>query len=145
MTPRVSIVIPAYNNEQYLAETLDSVLNQTYDDYEVVIADHSSVGDISIGATLQLIEMTPVHHPPDPLPDDAVKGWMPWGGTVIGSCAPLGVSVPPGSCFFPSVLLVGPAETICIAIGVPSVAKVLLTTLMVMLSQALDILILQCF
>jgi glycosyltransferase involved in cell wall biosynthesis len=43
MTPRVSIVIPAYNNEQYLAETLDSVLNQTYDDYEVVIADHSSV------------------------------------------------------------------------------------------------------
>ena len=43
MTPKVSIVIPAYNNVQYIAETLDSVLNQTYDDYEVVIADHSSV------------------------------------------------------------------------------------------------------
>lgn len=39
---RVSIVIPAYNNEQYLAATLDSVLNQTYSDYEVVVADHSS-------------------------------------------------------------------------------------------------------
>jgi glycosyltransferase involved in cell wall biosynthesis len=43
MTPKVSIVIPAYNNVQYIAETLDSVLNQTYEDYEVVIADHSSV------------------------------------------------------------------------------------------------------
>ena len=43
MSPKVSIVIPAYNNVQYIAETLDSVLNQTYDDYEVVIADHSSV------------------------------------------------------------------------------------------------------
>lgn len=42
MNPKVSVVIPAYNNVQYIAETLDSVLNQTYDDYEVVIADHSS-------------------------------------------------------------------------------------------------------
>ncbi|RKO26743.1 glycosyltransferase family 2 protein [Pseudarthrobacter phenanthrenivorans] len=42
MNPKVSVVIPAYNNVQYIAETLDSVLTQTYDDYEVVIADHSS-------------------------------------------------------------------------------------------------------
>lgn len=42
MGPRVSVVIPAYNNEQYLGATLESALNQTYDDYEVVIADHSS-------------------------------------------------------------------------------------------------------
>lgn len=42
MTLKVSIVIPAYNNVRYIAETLDSVLNQTYNDYEVVIADHSS-------------------------------------------------------------------------------------------------------
>lgn len=51
MTPKVSIVIPAYNNVQYVAETLDSVLNQTYDDYEVVIADHSSVD-----GTMEVIE-----------------------------------------------------------------------------------------
>lgn len=42
MTPRVSIVIPSYNNEDYIAETMRSVLDQTYDDYEVVVADHSS-------------------------------------------------------------------------------------------------------
>jgi glycosyltransferase involved in cell wall biosynthesis len=51
MTPKVSIVIPAYNNVQYIAETLDSVLNQTYEDYEVVIADHSSVD-----GTMEVIE-----------------------------------------------------------------------------------------
>jgi glycosyltransferase involved in cell wall biosynthesis len=43
MSPKVSIVIPAYNNVQYIEETLESVLNQTFEDYEVVIADHSSI------------------------------------------------------------------------------------------------------
>lgn len=42
MTPRVSVVIPAYDNEDYIAETMRSVLGQTYADYEVVVADHSS-------------------------------------------------------------------------------------------------------
>lgn len=43
MNPRVSIVIPAYNNAAYLAATLESVSAQTYSDFEIVIADHSSV------------------------------------------------------------------------------------------------------
>lgn len=43
MSPRVSIVIPAYNNAAYLAATLESVTAQTYEDFEIVIADHSSV------------------------------------------------------------------------------------------------------
>lgn len=47
MSPKVSVVIPAYNNVQYIAETLDSVLNQTFDDFEVVIADHSSIDGTS--------------------------------------------------------------------------------------------------
>jgi glycosyltransferase involved in cell wall biosynthesis len=42
VAPRVSIVIPAYNNADYLQETVDSVLAQTFADFEVVIADHSS-------------------------------------------------------------------------------------------------------
>lgn len=41
--PFVSIVVPAYNNEMYIAETLRSVLSQDYDNYEVVVADHSSI------------------------------------------------------------------------------------------------------
>jgi glycosyltransferase involved in cell wall biosynthesis len=42
MTPRVSVVIPAYNNAAYIVETVDSVLAQDYDDFELIIADHSS-------------------------------------------------------------------------------------------------------
>lgn len=42
MSPRVSIVIPTYNNADYVAATMDSVLAQTYPDVEVVVADHSS-------------------------------------------------------------------------------------------------------
>ncbi|GAB2540562.1 glycosyltransferase family 2 protein [Brachybacterium huguangmaarense] len=40
--PRVSVVVPAYRNAQHIASTMDSILAQTYDDLEVVVADHSS-------------------------------------------------------------------------------------------------------
>lgn len=42
MTPRVSVVIPSYNNDEYIAETMRSVLSQTFTDFELVVADHSS-------------------------------------------------------------------------------------------------------
>lgn len=41
MTPKVSICIPAYRQTQYLARTLDSILRQDYQDYEVVVTDDS--------------------------------------------------------------------------------------------------------
>ena len=39
---RFSIVIPLYNKEQYIAETLDSVKKQSFDDFEVLIINDSS-------------------------------------------------------------------------------------------------------
>lgn len=39
---RVSVVIPAYNGERYLAEALDSVFNQTEKPYEVIVVDDGS-------------------------------------------------------------------------------------------------------
>jgi len=45
VTPRVSVVIPSYNNADYITETMDSVLAQTFDDFEVVVADHSSTDE----------------------------------------------------------------------------------------------------
>ncbi|MHC4571363.1 MAG: glycosyltransferase [Planctomycetota bacterium] len=41
-TPTVSICIPTYNRKDYLKETLDSILAQTYKDYEIVIVDDGS-------------------------------------------------------------------------------------------------------
>lgn len=47
---KLSIAIPSYEmngiGHQYLKECFDSILNQTFKDYEVVISDHSSDDDI---------------------------------------------------------------------------------------------------
>ena len=42
MTPRVSVVVPSYNNAPFIEATMDSILAQTYQDFELVVADHSS-------------------------------------------------------------------------------------------------------
>lgn len=38
-----SIIIPLYNKADYIAETLNSVLNQTFTDYEVIVVNDSSI------------------------------------------------------------------------------------------------------
>ncbi len=40
--PNISVCIPTYNRKEYLKETLDSILSQTYKDYEIVIVDDGS-------------------------------------------------------------------------------------------------------
>ncbi len=40
--PCVSIGLPVYNGENYLAEALDSLLAQTFADFELVISDNGS-------------------------------------------------------------------------------------------------------
>lgn len=42
MEPLVSVCIPAYNNAAYIKETVDSILNQTYRNIELVICDDKS-------------------------------------------------------------------------------------------------------
>ena len=40
--PRVSVVVPAFENASYIRATMESVLAQTFRDFELVVADHSS-------------------------------------------------------------------------------------------------------
>ena len=45
--PKVSVIIPFYNNIQWLRDALDSVLNQDYLNYEVIVVNDGSEEDTS--------------------------------------------------------------------------------------------------
>lgn len=40
--PKVSVIIPIYNAEKYLRECLDSVVNQTLNDIEIICVDETA-------------------------------------------------------------------------------------------------------
>ena len=49
MIPKISIIIPVYNAENYLRECLDSIINQTLKEIEVIcIEDGSSDSSVTI-------------------------------------------------------------------------------------------------
>ena len=46
--PKVSIVLPTYNQERYISDAIDSVLHQTYQDFEIIVVnDASSDGTVT--------------------------------------------------------------------------------------------------
>jgi succinoglycan biosynthesis protein ExoO len=49
MKPEISIIIPTYNSEDYIAQALESVFAQTYDNFEIILVD-----DASTDSTLEI-------------------------------------------------------------------------------------------
>jgi len=43
MNPKISIIIPTFNRETYLPQTIESALSQDYSNYEVIISDNASI------------------------------------------------------------------------------------------------------
>lgn len=43
--PPVTVLVPTFNNGRYIREALDSVLNQSYRDFEVIVIDDGSTDD----------------------------------------------------------------------------------------------------
>ncbi|MBR3148449.1 MAG: glycosyltransferase [Alphaproteobacteria bacterium] len=43
--PKVSVIIPVYNTEKYLSRCLDSIVNQTYKDLEIICINDGSTDD----------------------------------------------------------------------------------------------------
>ena len=49
--PLISVLMPAYNAEKYIKEAIESILNQTFSNFEFIIID-----DGSIDATEEIIK-----------------------------------------------------------------------------------------
>ena len=42
MNPLISVIVPIYNVEKYLARCVDSIVNQTYKNLEIILVDDGS-------------------------------------------------------------------------------------------------------
>ncbi len=56
--PKISAVMPFYNREKYIAQTIESVLNQTFTDFEFIVIDDGST-DTSAEIVQQFVDKDP--------------------------------------------------------------------------------------
>ena len=42
---KISVILPVYNSEKYIRKSVESVLNQTFSDFELIIVNDGSTDD----------------------------------------------------------------------------------------------------
>jgi cellulose synthase/poly-beta-1,6-N-acetylglucosamine synthase-like glycosyltransferase len=73
ITPKVSIILPARNEEEFIGKCLESLINQDYKNYEIIVIDDSSedkTGEIISEYAKKYPKIIPVSAKPKP------DGWM---------------------------------------------------------------------
>jgi glycosyltransferase involved in cell wall biosynthesis len=64
MPPKFSIVIPAYNQARFLTETIQSLLDQTFSDFEIIVVNDASTDDTNaVIAQLDDPRLRCIEHP----------------------------------------------------------------------------------
>ena len=58
---KVSVIVPVYNGEEYICDTLKSIINQDFDDYEIIVIDDGST-DSSLSLIKTALEGTEIPH-----------------------------------------------------------------------------------
>ena len=43
--PKITVILTSYNHAKYIRETIDSILNQTFKDFELIIWDDASIDE----------------------------------------------------------------------------------------------------
>ena len=55
MQPKFSVVMPVYNVEKYLRNSIQSILNQTISDYELILVDDGSPDNFVMSMLLNIL------------------------------------------------------------------------------------------
>lgn len=87
--PLVSIVVPCYNHEKYVTETIESIVNQTYKNIELIVIDDGSKDD-SVKIIEQLANkynFTFIHRPNKGLSATLNEGIRASNGKYFCGCA----------------------------------------------------------
>ena len=61
MRPRFSVIVPLYNKEAYVRRTLESVIAQTYKDFECIVVDDGST-DNSLAVVKECVEQFRIYN-----------------------------------------------------------------------------------
>ena len=58
---KVSVIVPVFNASKYISKTLDSIIDQDFDSYEIIVVDDGST-DNSLGIIKETLEKTEIPH-----------------------------------------------------------------------------------